>query len=120
VISKIILVILLLISTLSILGLGRLSTLEASVNLIGLIEAILLIFTIFHDFSSDSKFNSLKIITGALVLLSGIALFIALLTVSEGSQSDAYIVGYPFSIWMIAIGVFDLLRIVKPLPLDDD
>jgi hypothetical protein len=113
VISKIILIILLLISTLSILGAGRLRAEEFALNLLGLIEAILLIITLFQDFSSNSNLNILKIITGILLTLFGIGLFIVLLTISKGGQSDLYFLGFPFAIWMILIGVFDLLRINK-------
>jgi hypothetical protein len=98
VVSKIIMSILLLLSTLSLLGASGLRPHEFLINFIGFIEGVLLIATLFQDFSSNPKFGILKIITGILMILFGIGILIALLTVSEGSRSDAYILGYPFSI----------------------
>lgn len=119
VISKIILIVLLLVSTLSMFGLERLKTDELLICLLGLAEAVLLIITLFNDFSSTPKYQMVKMIAGGILVLLGIGLFVTLLTVSKGSRSDLYFLGFPFSIWMILIGIFDLLRIEKPIPLDD-
>lgn len=116
VISKVVLTILLLMSTLSILAAGRLSFDEPVVNLLILLEAILLGITVFQDFSN--KPNNLKIITGTILILFGTGLFIFLLTVSEGSQSSIYILGYPLSIWMALIGIFEVLKIKKAVDGD--
>lgn len=116
VISKVVLTILLLMSTLSILAAGRLSFDELVVNLLILLEAILLGITVFQDFSN--KPNNLKIITGTILILFGTGLFIFLLTVSEGSQSSIYILGYPLSIWMALIGIFEVLKIKKAVDGD--
>lgn len=113
IISKIIVIIILLISTISILGFERLKTDEILINTLGLIEAFLLLITLAEDFSSNSKFKILKIITGIIMTVFGIGLIIILLTVSKGSQSEFYILGYPFGLWMILIGIFDILRIKK-------
>lgn len=119
VISKLLLIVLLLVSTISMLGLERLKTDELLMNLLGLIVAILLIITLFNDFSSTSKFGIVKMIAGGLLFLLGIGLFVLLFTVSEGSRSNLYFLGFPFAIWMILIGIFDLLNIEKPIPIDE-
>ena len=112
VISKIIFILLLLISCLSILSAGKLRTPEFAVNFAGLLEAILLGITLVHDFSK-SNFKYLKIITGSVLIVFGIGLFLVLITASKGTLNDASFLGYPFLIWMILIGIFDLLRIEK-------
>lgn len=112
IVSKLILMLLLLISTLSILSAGKLRTAELTVNFIGLLEAILLGITFAHDFTK-TNLKYLKIVTGIVLILAGIALFIVLMTVSKGSRSDFYFLGYPLAIWMILIGLFDVLRIKK-------
>ena len=114
IVFKIILAILLLISTISILGSERLKIDELIANVLGLIEAILLVFTLFYDFSSRSDGAVLKIISGALLILFGIGLFLILLTISEGSQGDLYLLGFPFAIGLILVGLFDLSRVRKP------
>ncbi|HUH25622.1 MAG TPA: hypothetical protein VLY87_03280 [Flavobacterium sp.] len=114
--SKSILIIMLLLSTLNILGEGNLNTTEFSVNLLGLIEAFLLMATLSQDYFFLKKFYFLKTIAGGILILAGIALFIFLFTVSEGSQSAYYLLGYPLAVWLILIGIFDLLRIKKATP----
>ena len=114
--SKSILIIMLLLSTLNTLGEGSLKTSELAVNLLGLIEAFLLMATLSQDYFFLKKFYFLKTIAGGILILSGIALFIFLLTISEGSQSAYYLLGYPFSIWLILIGLFDLMQIKKATP----
>lgn len=114
--SKSIFIIMLLLSTLNILGEGNLKTPELIVNLLGLIEAFLLMATLSQDFFFLKKFYFLKTIAGSFLILSGMALIIYLSTVSEDSQSTYYLLGFPFGIWLILIGFFDLLRIQKATP----
>ncbi|MBI1267243.1 MAG: hypothetical protein GC193_07425 [Cryomorphaceae bacterium] len=111
--SKIIFVCLMLISILSILGesKGRLGGAELGINFLAFVEALLLIITVIQDFTS--KLNVIKVVSGVLMMLFGIALFGVLLTVSSGGQSAIYMLGYPFSLWMILIGMFDLLRVKR-------
>lgn len=114
IVSKIVIATLLLISSISILGSERLKIDELIANVLGLTEAILLVFTLFYDFSSGSDGRVLKIISGALLILFGIGLFLILLNISEGSQGDFYLLGFPFAIWLILVGFFDLSRVRKP------
>ena len=101
--SKIIFILLLLISILSILGEsnGRMGGAELGVNFLAFVEAILLIITVIQDFTAKGSF--IKVISGALMMLFGMALFGVLLTVSKGGQSGIYAFGYPVSLWMILI-----------------
>lgn len=92
----------------------RLKTDELLINTVGLIEAVLLIITLFYDFSSGSKSEILKILTGSILIVFGIGLFVILLTVLKDERSSIYFLGYPFAIWMIMIGIFEVLRIQKP------
>ena len=84
---------------------------ELGVNFLAFVEAILLIITVIQDFTAKGSF--IKVISGALMMLFGMALFGVLLTVSKGGQSGIYAFGYPVSLWMILIGLFDLLRIKR-------
>lgn len=113
VVSKIILSLLLLISALSIIAEGGLQPLELLVNTLGVIEGILLLVTLLHDFSSNPDFNLniLKTITGFTLSLFGLALAIVLLSISKGSQSEFYSLGFPLAGWMLLVGIFDLHRI---------
>lgn len=113
--SKIILVIMVLISAINILGMKRLTTDEVLVNTVCLIEALLLIVTLVDDFSPIPKFKTLKIVTGIILLLLGIGLFVVLLTISKGGRSDIYFLGFPLAIWIMLIGLFEMYRIPKPV-----
>lgn len=115
VVSKIILTIILLISTITIIVFERLKTDEKLFNSLVLIEAILLLVTSVVDFTSTLKFRILKIITGIILVIFGVGLIIILLSISKISQSDLYVLGYPFGLWLILIGIFDILRIKKPI-----
>ena len=116
IISKIILIILLLLSTLSLLANGGLRINEILVNLLGFIEAILLIITLRYDFLSDLKSNYLKEIGGIILIIFGIVLFVVLLFfVPKGSRNNFFELGYPFSLWMILVGIFDFLKIRNPI-----
>ncbi|MBR9861457.1 hypothetical protein GYB22_12085 [bacterium] len=111
VIFKIILGLILLISTISTLQLSRLSATESSVNTIGLIIAILSLITLKADFSSSTKFPVLKMMSGIGLLAIGLAIFVVLLTISEGGRSDFYFLEYPFSLLIILTGLFDVLNV---------
>lgn len=113
VVSKIIFIIILSISAISILGFERLKTDEILINTLGIVEAVLLLITLAEDFSTTLKFKILKIITGIIMIIFGIGIIIILFTIPKGSQSEFYILGYPFGLWMILIGIFDILRIEK-------
>lgn len=86
---------------------------ELTINLTILFTSILLIVTLFHDFSSHLKLNVLKTITGCLLIILGIALFIFLLNVPKNSRSSIYYWGFLLSIWTVLTGIFDLSKISR-------
>ena len=116
VISKIILILILLTGTISILGLGKLRSEEIIINTFGLVEAILLLITLVADFSASLRFKGIKVLTGVVLIVFGLGLIITLLIIAKGSQSDFYMLGYPFGFWMMLIGLFDLLNIKRTKP----
>ena len=112
-ISRIIFTILATISVLSIFSIGGLRTNELLVNLIALVEVVLLLIITIQEVFTKSSSNIVRFIAGVLLAVSGIIIFVVLLSVSEGSRSTFYFLGFPFAIWMLLIGIFDALKIQK-------
>lgn len=112
-VSKIVLIVLFLLASLSLILEGGLRTNEFLYNFIILIEALLLGVSLISDFDLKINFNILKKIAGFLLTLFGLFLLIFLITLSNGSRSEYFMLGYPFSIWIIMIGIFEFLNIKK-------
>lgn len=113
IVSKIIFALIILISTLSVISTERLKPIELAVNLSCLALAILLIITFFNDFSTSTSAGFLKTISGILMILFGLALITILITISKGSQSDFYFLGYPFALWIGLIGIFEISKVKR-------
>lgn len=114
--SKSLLIIALLLVTLDSLGNKSLGKYELALSIVGLIEAFLLMATLSQDYYFLKKYYFLKIIAGSILILFGISLFTYSLTVSEGSQSAFFFWYYPLSVYLILIGLFDVLRVKKFSP----
>lgn len=113
VISKIILSVILLFSAIIIMLEGGLQTEEKIVNVFALIEGALLLITLVKDFKPRTSMSLFKVICGGIMGSMAMGLLIVLLTVSEGARSSAYIFGYPMALWMLGVGIFDMLQVKR-------
>ncbi len=112
-ISRIVFAILASISVLSILSIGGLRPNELLVNLISLVEVILLLVISLQEIFTKSSNKLIRLIAGIILAVSGIIIFVVLLSVSKGSRSPFYFLGFPFAVWMFLIGIFDSFNIQK-------
>lgn len=112
VIAKMLIILLLFVSSISLLMEGNLRSDELAINWLAVIEGILLTISLAHDFGS-TRLGWLKIITGTILFVGGVALMVTLFGLEEGERSEAYAIGFPLTLLMIFTGLFDVLRLEK-------
>lgn len=108
IITKFVFAILAFISAIGILGTHHLTVTEKMANYVGIIYALLLILDMILSLNGNySKF--LKYTTGSISIMLGIIIFVLLINVKVISIPVTVI----FVIWIILLGLFDLLIIKK-------
>lgn len=105
-------IVLLFISSISLLIEGNLRTDELVINWLAVIEGILLTISLAHDFGS-ARLGWLKIITGTILFVGGVALMVTLFGLEKGERSEAYALGFPLTLMMIFTGLFEVLHLQK-------
>ena len=92
---------------------GGLRTEELLYNFILFLEGILLAITLKDSFSLTSDLSNLRKFSGSVLVLFGIGLIIFLYTLSKGSRSDYYELGFLLALWILLLGIYDVLGIKK-------
>lgn len=113
VVSKMLFIVVVFIAVVGVMGEsnGRLSGLELGANMLLMVQAILMVITVVHDLSG--KANLLKVVSGVLMIIIGLSILVVLLTVSKGGRSEVYFFGFPFTAWIVMIGIFDAMKIKR-------
>lgn len=92
---------------------GGLQTEELLYNFILFLEGILLAITLKDSFSLTSDLSNLRKLSGSVLVLFGIGLIIFLSTLSKGSRNDYYELGFLLALWILLLGIYDVLGIKK-------
>lgn len=111
--SKFIFTFLLIIFPGYILMQGGLRTEELLYNFILFLEGILLAITLKDSFSLSSDLSNLRKLSGSILVLFGVGLIVFLFTLSKGSRNDYYELGFLLSLWILLLGIYDVLGIKK-------
>ena len=109
VVWRAVIVVLGMISLISIISIGHLTNLEVIVNFSFFVYLILLSIIFVKEVRKAEQNRFMKIIAGVYSLLAGIGI-ITVITIIGNDKSPAMgFVGMLFSIWLLLLGVFDLL-----------
>jgi len=113
VVWRAVLIVLGMISLISIISIGDLTSLEKLVNFSFFIYLILLTIIFVKEVRKAEQNRVIKIIAGIYSILAGIGIITALSYVGSNKSPAMGFVGMIFSIWLLLLGVFDLLIMRK-------
>lgn len=113
-ITRILFIIATIISSFSNLG-ENLTPLELIANLIILLYSFAMCYNTFLDFSIKEPIKTLKYFTGGISILIGAAIFILTFSV----QVINLILALLFIIWVVLLGIFDLLLIRRKQKIEE-
>lgn len=106
----------LFISLITIFQEARLSSMELIVNLVAVVYWIILLLIIIRQLAGAQRMQIMSYVVGVISMLIGIVLLI-LPFITTVISLPAIVV---FSLWMLSLGVFDLLCIQKPDLFQED
>lgn len=116
IVTRIIFCVALFISLIAIFQEARLSSMELIVNLVAVVYWIILLLIIIQQLAGAQRMQIMSYVVGVISMLIGIVLLI-LPFITTVISLPAIVV---FSLWMLALGVFDLLCIQKPDLFEED
>ena len=116
IITRIIFCVALFISLIAIFQEARLSSMELIVNLVAVVYWIILLLIIIRQLAGAQRMRIMSYAVGVISILIGIILLV-LPFMTEVISLPAIVL---FSIWMLALGVFDLLCIQRPDVFEED
>jgi hypothetical protein len=116
IVTRIIFCVALFVSLVGIFQEAQLNQLELIVNLIAVVYWIMLLLIILRQLSGASRMRSISSVVGVISMLIGIVLLLLPFMIKAISLFAILL----FSIWMLALGLFDLLGIQRPSPLDEE
>ena len=93
--------------------LGGLNTEEFFYTLFLFFEGIILAITLKEVFVKNADLSGLRKLSGGILMLFGLGLMIFLLTLSKGSRNDLYGLGLFLSLWILLVGIYDVLGVKK-------
>lgn len=93
--------------------LGGLNTEEFFYTLFLFFEGIILAITLKGVFVKNADLSGLRKLSGGILMLFGLGLMIFLLTLSKGSRNDLYGLGLFLSLWILLVGIYDVLGVKK-------
>jgi hypothetical protein len=96
-----------------VLILGGLKIEELLYTLFLFFEGIILAITLKEVFVKNADLSGLRKLSGGILILFGIGLMIFLLTLSKGSRNDLYGLGLFLSLWILLVGIYDILGVKK-------
>ena len=113
VVWRAILIVLGMISLVSIISMGRLNNMELLVNFSFFIYLILLSIIFVREVRKTEQNRTIKLIAGVYSLIAGIGLATSLFIVGNSKNPAMGFVGLVFSVWLIMIGIFDIVMMRK-------
>ena len=118
VVWRAVLILLGMISLISIIAIGDLTNLEVLVNFSFFVYLILLCIIFIREVRKAEQNRVIKIIAGIYSILAGAGIITALSLVGSHKGPAMGFVGVIFSIWLLLLGIFDLIIQQREINID--